>query len=503
MTERREHEQQIRREQDLVEEILETSPVGIAVVNPDGTTSRANQRMGELLNLSPDTDDYTTAQRDLYDATGELLPVEDRPVLQVYETGEPVTDCEILLKQRDGSRQWVSITARPVSDGGTEPAQVIETATDITDLKDLAEGRKRDLKEREKELAAIQLATDLFESGDQPLDELLCEFVTYLPQFFSSPASTAARVSVGDTEASTANFGGGCQRISAHTSTVNKTPITVDIALTAEPESLNREQAFLAEEQELIDTLAILLKVHSDRFEYLEELRESNKRLEQFAYAASHDLQEPLRMVTSYLQLINQRYADALNAEAEEFLEFAVDGATRMREMIDGLLEYSRVEHQGNPMELVDLDTVLADSLDDLRLSIEAHDAAITTESLPAVEGDASQLRQVFLNLLENAIAYSGEASPRVHIGAEHDNGMVVVSVSDQGVGVEPDATDRVFEVFQRLHTQNEHPGTGIGLALCQRIIERHGGTIWVESELRVGSTFKFSLSAASHSDNS
>nr|WP_312912591.1 ATP-binding protein [Natronosalvus caseinilyticus] len=232
--------------------------------------------------------------------------------------------------------------------------------------------------------------------------------------------------------------------------------------------------------------------------EVVEKLEESNERLEQFAYAASHDLQEPLRMVSSYLQLLEHRYADSLDEDAQEFIAFAVDGADRMRAMIDGLLEYSRVDTRGESLEPVDLDSVFSDVYQDLHVKIEEHDAEITAEGLPHVIGDAEQLRQLFQNLLDNAIEYSGDLPPRVHVSVEQtDNGDErVISVSDGGIGIDPEQADRVFEVFESLHSQDEYDGTGIGLALCERIVERHGGDIWVESEPGEGATFSFTLPA-------
>jgi PAS domain S-box-containing protein len=235
--------------------------------------------------------------------------------------------------------------------------------------------------------------------------------------------------------------------------------------------------------------------------ELIDRLEESNERLKQFAYAASHDLQEPLRMVSSYLQLIEQQYSDALDEDGEEFLEFAVDGADRMRDMIDGLLKYSRVETQGDPLRPVDLDAVFEDVLEDLQVRIEESDADITAEELPRVEGDAGQLRQVFQNLLKNAIEYSGDGPPRVHVSAERDGTERIISVSDEGIGIDPDEADRIFEVFQSLHDPADHSGTGIGLALSERIVERHGGRIWVESEPGEGAPVSFTLSEAGDDD--
>ncbi|WP_207591740.1 PAS domain S-box protein [Halomontanus rarus] len=239
----------------------------------------------------------------------------------------------------------------------------------------------------------------------------------------------------------------------------------------------------------------------TERKERQRKLEESNKRLEQFAYAASHDLQEPLRMVSSYLQLIERRYEDELDEDGREFLGYAVDGADRMREMIDGLLEYSRVDARGDPFEPVDLAGVIADVREDLQVKIREHDAEVTAASLPRVEGDSEQLRQVFQNLIDNALEYSGDEPPRVHIDADRDGDWWELSVRDEGIGIDPDDRERVFEVFQRLHTPDEHDGTGIGLALCKRIVERHEGDIWVDSEPGEGATFYVRLLAADDRD--
>ena len=234
----------------------------------------------------------------------------------------------------------------------------------------------------------------------------------------------------------------------------------------------------------------------TERREYQRRLEASNERLEQFAYAASHDLQEPLRMVSSYLSLIERRYGDDLDADGEEFIAYAVDGADRMREMIDGLLAYSRVDTQGEPLEPVDLNAVFEGAVENLQMKIEESGAEISVEPLPRVRGDGSQLQQVFQNLLSNAIEYSGDEPPQIHVSAERAHSKWVVSVEDEGIGIDPADQDRVFEVFERLHSRDEYDGTGIGLALCQRIIERHDGRIWVDSEPGEGTTFSFTLPA-------
>ncbi len=502
MTERRERERQLRRERDLTERILETSPVGIAVVNPDGTTERANERMAELLSVpASEMSAYSAGQREMFDANGEFLPAERRPASRAFEQGATVYDQEILLDPSTEQRTWLSVNATPITDDGGSPERVLVTATDITDLKRLADRRKRELQEREKELAAVRLATDLLETGEQPIEELLRELLTELPQFFKYPERTDARVSVGEHVAATDGFDQTSSTISAHTSTDTGTPITIEIGTTVSTPEPNANP-FLEEEHELIETLATLVRFHFERQEYIDELQAETRRLEQFAYAASHDLQEPLRMVSSYLQLLERRYGDELGDDGEEFIAFAVDGAERMREMIDGLLAYSRVETRGDPFERVDLNAVLEDVLLDLERRIAETSTEITATELPTVEGDASQLRQVFQNLIINAIEYS-EGIPQIEISAKRNGDQWVVSIRDEGIGIDPDETERIFEVFHRLHSREDHAGTGIGLALCRRIVERHGGEIRVDSEPGRGSTFSITLPAVDGDDGS
>lgn len=256
---------------------------------------------------------------------------------------------------------------------------------------------------------------------------------------------------------------------------------------------INKVQA-LTHAQLLEEKNETLKRTERQLEEAVSQLEESNEQLEQFAYAASHDLQEPLRMVTSYLELVESRYGDELDDECTEFIDFAVDGAERMRDMIDGLLDYSRVETQGDAFDTVDLDAVLDDVLTDLQFMIEETDATITQDPLPTIEGDRQQLQQLFQNLLTNAINYSGDDPPRIDISVAQEATEWRVSVRDEGIGVDVDDSDRIFDIFQRLHSVDEHAGSGIGLALCKRIVERHDGEIWVDSEPGEGSTFSFTL---------
>jgi PAS domain S-box-containing protein len=226
------------------------------------------------------------------------------------------------------------------------------------------------------------------------------------------------------------------------------------------------------------------------------ELTRSNADLEQFAYAASHDLQEPLRGVAGCVQLLEQYYDAQLDDRAHQFIAHAVAGVTRMQTLIHDLLAYSRVRTREKPLEPVDCALLLKDVLANLAVAIHENHVCITHEALPTVMADPTQLLQVFQNLLGNAIKFHSTQPPVLHIGAAHHHGTWVFSVRDNGIGIAPQYTERIFVLFQRLHTRDRYPGTGIGLALCKKIVERHGGRIWVESELGKGATFFFTIPA-------
>lgn len=226
----------------------------------------------------------------------------------------------------------------------------------------------------------------------------------------------------------------------------------------------------------------------------LAQLKRSNSELEQFAYVASHDLQEPLRMVASYTQLLARRYQGRLDDDADEFIGYAVDGANRMQHLINDLLTYSRVTTRGKEFIPTDCEKVFDNAIANLQAAIEESGADIRHEPLPEVLADATQLSQIFQNLIGNAIKFRGNNPPVIHVSAKQIDDEWLFSFNDNGIGIETEYQDRIFLVFQRLHSKAEYPGTGIGLALCKKIAERHGGRIWVESEPGKGSTFNFTI---------
>ncbi|WP_447976933.1 sensor histidine kinase [Candidatus Nitrospira bockiana] len=224
------------------------------------------------------------------------------------------------------------------------------------------------------------------------------------------------------------------------------------------------------------------------------ELHRSNSDLQQFAYVASHDLQEPLRMVSSYTQLVAKRYRGKLGPEADEFIGYAVDGAARMQKLIQDLLAFSRIDSQSHLPAKIAMDEVVNLALENLRRSVEESGAVVMRRRLPSVKGDQRQLVQLVQNLLSNAIKFRSARPPEIDVSAEPMNGMWKFAVRDNGIGLDPQFGDRIFVMFQRLHTRAQYPGTGIGLAICKKIVERHGGRIWVESQPGQGATFFFTL---------
>jgi len=225
-----------------------------------------------------------------------------------------------------------------------------------------------------------------------------------------------------------------------------------------------------------------------------DQLARSNEELEQFAYVASHDLQEPLRVVTGYVQLLERKYKDHLDADADQFIHYIIDGVIRMQQLITDLLNYSRVGSQGKPFQSTNVRAVLDRVLVNLQKVIEESGAAVTCDALPTVLGDEMQLIQLFQNLIGNGLKFRGGQPPRIHVSARREGDCWTFAVRDNGIGIERQYWDQIFVIFQRLHTRHKYAGTGIGLAICKRIVERHGGRIWLESQPGEGTTFHFTL---------
>ncbi len=249
--------------------------------------------------------------------------------------------------------------------------------------------------------------------------------------------------------------------------------------------------------QQLADQIGIALtqaQLLDQEVRQRQELARSNAELQQFAYIASHDLQEPLRMVTSYLQLLERRYQGKLDSDADDFIHYAVDGAMRMRALINDLLAYSRIGTRGSPFQLTSCNAAIAHAITNLKVAIEESKAVVTYQDLPDLWADPTQLTQLFQNLISNAVKFCREAPPQVWIQASREDDTWLFSVQDNGIGIDPQYAERIFVIFQRLNNRVDYAGTGIGLAVCKKIVERHGGKIWVQSELGQGATFYFTI---------
>ena len=264
--------------------------------------------------------------------------------------------------------------------------------------------------------------------------------------------------------------------------------------LEAEVDRLTRR--YEREHRARLEAESISEEVTRRLYDSVRELESTNADLSEFAYVASHDLQEPLRMVTGYLQLLSRRYQGQLDDDADEFIGYAVDGAARMQQLIEDLLAYSRVGRKERDLAPTDSADLLRLAEKNLEVAIAEAGATIVHGELPMVLADGGQLLRVFQNLLGNAVKFRGEAAPVVRVGAERTGDRWQVSVSDNGIGIDPQFTERIFRPFRRLHTTAQYPGTGIGLAICRKIVERHGGTLAVISAEGEGATFTFSVAA-------
>jgi PAS domain S-box-containing protein len=426
-------------------------------------------------------------------------PCPHCPTIRAMETGRPQEDEQERL---DGS-VWL-VRGYPLRNTVGQITGTVEIMQDITDRK----RAEREIKERQVYLEGVLRAVpDAIVTLDAR--HRIVEWNAGAEKLFGYTRQEAINKNVDDLitapdvaeEAAefTQKALDGREVPSTETMRYRKDGTPIDVVVAGSP---------ILIKDELIGAVAVYTDVserkraEAEIAHYTTALERSNQELQQFAYIISHDLQEPLRMVKSYLNLLTDRYQGALDAEADMFIDYAVDGAERMQAMIRALLDLSRVETRGEAFIPVDVEFVLSRTLDALAVAIWESDAIITHDPLPTVMADPAQLGQVFQNLIANAIKFRREnESPRVHIAAkplsvDESQGEEAwcFSVKDNGIGLDPQHANYIFEIFQRLHTQEEYPGVGIGLALCKRIVERHGGHIWVESEPGKGATFYFTL---------
>jgi PAS domain S-box-containing protein len=469
--------------------IVETAEEGIWMVDENNDTVFVNRKMVTMLGYGE----------------RELL---GQPFLRYVEAGPPAERAEELrrrgvveqrdlkLRRRDGTVVWGIAVMSPIFDDGGRYEGALMMITDITERKRAEEAlREAELRYRSlfEQSPDGVLVLDPETMKPREFNEAAARQLGYTPEEFAglSVFDYEAMESAEDTKARLAKLRRQ-GRDDFETLHRTKTGEILNVFVTTKMVNIDGRRGLYT----IFRDLTPLKRAEQQLVATAAELARSNRDLEQFAYAASHDLQEPLRMVSNYLQLLERRYGARLDGDAVEFLNYAVDGARRMAEMVQDLLNYSRVGSRGTPFAPTDLNAALDQALADLQVAVEETGARVTRDELPTVAADASQMRQLFQNLMGNAIKFRGPEPPQIHVGAERRGGEWRLAVRDNGIGIAPEFRDRIFGVFQRLHSRGEYPGTGIGLAICEKIVTRHGGRIWVEAEPGRGATFYFTLPA-------
>jgi signal transduction histidine kinase len=283
-------------------------------------------------------------------------------------------------------------------------------------------------------------------------------------------------------------------RLGEETRTVRSGELDHEVVVDGPPEIVALGADVEAMRRGLVEQLAEVRRAQRLLEQQADDLRRSNRDLEQFAYVASHDLQEPLRKVSSFCQMLERRYKGQLDERADQYIEFAVDGAKRMQLLINDLLAFSRVGRMSDGFVEVAMDGVLADALRNLSAAVEESGAVVTADPLPVVHGERRLLVQLLQNLIGNGIKFRGAEPPRLHVGARREGECWELSVSDNGIGIEPQYAERIFVIFQRLHPKADYDGTGIGLALCKKIVEHHAGAIWLDTDAGSGTVFRWTM---------
>jgi PAS domain S-box-containing protein len=456
---------------------------------------------------------------------GRELGLDELPA-QRAARGEHVRDFEFSLVFDDGTIRHVLGYGAPLLDEQGRPRGAVHVLVDITErkaaeeaLRQSRDGLEMRVQQRTAELAAATAynrgllecspdplvtigpdgtITDVNTATEQAIGRTREQFIgTDFSAYFTDPEMARAGYQQVFREGSVHDYPLEILHTDGHVTAVlynaavYRDPRGDPVGVFAAARDITAQRKAEAALREINETMERRVATRTA------ELARSNEDLQHFAYIASHDIQEPLRMVSGFLKLLEERYRSQLDAKAQEYIGYSVEGATRMSQLIADLLAYSRVDQKGEQFRPVDAAVALGEALANLQGSIQEAGAQVTWDELPTVTADATQLMQVLQNLVGNAIKFRDPARPcQVHVAARRQDGRWTFSVRDNGIGVDPRHQDRIFVIFHRLHTRQKYPGTGVGLAICKRIVERHGGRIWVESKVGEGSTFYFTMPA-------
>jgi PAS domain S-box-containing protein len=500
ITGRKEAEARLRESEERFRSVVNSANEGILVYDRKLDVIAGNQAAERIIGL-PLADiigaaGFTSLLPCVY-PDGTPLAAEDRPTKVTVRTGRPLTSYVVGVKRPDGRTSWLSVnTAFLRHPGASDWYGIVSTIGDITAQRD-AEARMRESEERFRqtfELAGSGIA-HVIEGRFVRVNRTLCEILGRAEADLIG--KTVKEVSHPDdrdvTDADRARIRSGeidSVRVEKRYLRGDGTAIWAEVVIALVRDPAGQPLYEIA----IFDDITGRKQADAELRRAHDELARSNAELEQFAYVASHDLQEPLRMVSSYTQLVLRRYGERLDGDAREFMTYVVDGAARMKQLIEDLLAYSRVGTRGKDFKPVGMDVPLKRALTNLRSAMEEASASVTWDPLPTVNADEGQLAQLFQNLIGNALKFRSASVPRIHVSSAEKEDEYEFAVADNGIGIEPQYFERIFMVFQRLHSKTDYPGTGIGLAICKKVVERHGGRIWVESKPNEGTVFRFTL---------
>jgi PAS domain S-box-containing protein len=486
--------EELRESEERFRRTFELAGSGLAHIGMDRRFIRVNRRLCEILGY-PEHELLKLRGKDISHPEDSDVINEQRPRLYAGEIDE--VRLEKRYVKKDGSVVWVQFTMVVERDAAGRPKYEIAIYDDITARRQ-AEERLRQSEERFRrtfELASSGLAhvgldgrflranrrvCEIFGYSERELLALTVKDISH-PEDRDLADGPRAKVIAGEVDSA---------RLEKRYFRKDGRMVWVNIAIAMERDAEGRALYAIS----VLDDVTERKNAEAALREAHEELKRSNSELEQFAYVASHDLQEPLRMVSSYTQLLGRRYGEKFDSDAREFMGYIVDGAARMKQLIEDLLAYSRLGTKGTEFKPVELEKSVRRALTNLKAAIDDSGATVTYDPLPTAPADEVQLAQVFQNLMGNALKFRSQSAPRIHVGVTERQDEWQIEVRDNGIGIEPQYFERIFMLFQRLHNKGEYPGTGIGLAIVKKVVERHGGQVRVESKLGEGSAFTFTL---------
>jgi len=491
ITDHRRMDEALRESEKRYRDLVKYAPTGIYEIDYRSTRFKSvNQAMCDILGYSEE-ELLSMDPLDLLDEEGKA---RFRERAERGLSGQPVDDeVEYRVRARDGREIWVTINTSPLFEGNMLTG-VMGIAHDITERKQMEE-RLRESEAKFRGLSTATPAAVIVYSGERTLyaNPAAVSFFGYseeelLAMNFFDIIHPDSRAKV--REGMRARKARMSDLVHYEVKVITKSGAEKWLDVSTNMISYEGRQAGI-----IVCTDITEIRMARKRAEdYSRQLARSNAELQQFAYVASHDLREPLRMVSSFLSLLTKKHGDQLDAQAKQYVSYAIDGAERMRQLIDDLLTYSRVETRGKDFSPVDMNEIAKMSLGELRLMMIEENAEVRIDPLPTVMADKMQMKQLLTNMISNAIKFRGSEPPRIEVAARPEGEHWLFSIKDNGIGIEPKFHESVFNMFQRLHTHDEYPGTGIGLAIARKIVERHGGRIWLESEAGKGSTFFFTL---------